>query len=91
MDSAAVAERNGTRSLQHADEGGAELSATGGRRAALPSERGCVVARYVSLTFPEPGKIILKIGPGDHTVQTFELEESQLRCIVRDAVSKLLR
>ncbi len=49
------------------------------------------MARYVSLTFPEPGKIILKIGPGDHSVQTFELEESALRMIVLDAMPKLLR
>lgn len=91
MDSAAVAERDGTRSLQHADEGGAELPIQAGRRAGVPSERGCVVARYVSLTFPEPGKIILKIGPGDHTCQTFQLEESALKMIVLDALPKLLR
>lgn len=91
MDSAAVAERNGTWALQHIDEGGAELSTQGGRRAPLPSERGCVVARYVSLTFPEPGKIILKIGPGDHTCQTFALDENQLKVIVQDAIPKLLR
>lgn len=49
------------------------------------------MARYVSLTFPEPGKIILKIGPGDHTCQTFQIEESALKGIVRDAMPKLLR
>jgi hypothetical protein len=91
MDSAAVAERDWTWSLQHVDEGGTEMSSQGGRRALLPSERGCIVARYVSLTFPEPGKIILKVGPGDHSVQTFELEESALRMIVLDALPKLLR
>jgi hypothetical protein len=67
------------------------LSAQGGRRAGVPSERGCVVARYVSLTFPEPGKIILKVGPGDHSVQTFEITESQLKCIILDAMPNLLR
>lgn len=91
MDSAAVIERDGTRSLQHVDESWTELSVQAGRRASVPSERGCVVARYVSLTFPEPGKIILKIGPGDHTCQTFQLEESALKTIVLDAMPKLLR
>lgn len=49
-----------------------------------------IVARYVSLTFPEPGKIILKIGPGDHTCQTFELARDHLRGLVLDGLPTLL-
>jgi hypothetical protein len=47
-------------------------------------------ARYFRLTFPEPGKILLKVGPGDHSVQVFELTKDDLRGIVRDAIPQLL-
>lgn len=48
-------------------------------------------ARFFRLTFPEPGKILLKIGPGDHTVQVWELSRDQLRGLVLDAIPELLR
>lgn len=50
-----------------------------------------MIARYVRITFPEPGKILLKVGPGDHTVQVFEINEDQLKNLVLDAMPKLLR
>lgn len=63
----------------------------GEERPSAPSERGdVVVARYISLTFPEPGKIVLKVGPGDHTVQTFELSREQLRILLLDGLPVLL-
>ncbi len=47
--------------------------------------------RYFRLTFPEPGKIFLKVGPGDHTQQIFELTRDQLRGLILDALPELLR
>lgn len=48
-------------------------------------------ARFFRLTFPEQGKIRLKIGPGDHTVQEWELDKDQLRGLVLDAMPELLK
>ena len=48
-------------------------------------------ARHFRLTIPERGKYILKIGPGDHTSQDFELNKDQLRGLVLDAIAELLR
>lgn len=48
-------------------------------------------ARFLRLTFPEPGKILLNIGPGDHTTQAWELSKDQLRGLVLDAMPELLR
>jgi hypothetical protein len=53
--------------------------------------KSSVRARYVRVTFPEPGKILLKIGPGDHSVQVFEISEADLRGIVRDVIPQILR
>lgn len=48
-------------------------------------------ARFFRLTFPEQGKIRLKIGPGDHTLQEWELSKEQLKGLVQDALPELLR
>jgi hypothetical protein len=47
-------------------------------------------AHYIRLTFPEPGKIVLAIGPGDHTCQFWELSREQLCELVLDAMPELL-
>ncbi len=48
-------------------------------------------ARYFRITFPEPGKILLTVGPGDHTTQVFELNKNQLRGLILDALPELLK
>lgn len=48
-------------------------------------------ARFFRLVFPEPGKIRLKIGPGDHTLQEWELSKEQLKGLVQDAMPELLK
>lgn len=48
-------------------------------------------ARFFRITFPERGKPTLNIGPGDHTVQRWELSMDDLRCLVLDALPELLR
>jgi hypothetical protein len=50
-----------------------------------------ITARFFRITFPERGKIILNIGPGDHTAERWELNKDQLRCLVLDAIPELLR
>ena len=47
-------------------------------------------ARYFRISF-EGHKAILRIGPGDHTAQTFELTRDQLKGLVLDAMPELLR
>ena len=47
-------------------------------------------ARYLRLAIPEPGNLLLKIGPGDHTVQVFKITREQLRELVLDAMPELL-
>lgn len=56
----------------------------------LPSQ-SVKTARYFRITFPERGKILLKIGPGDHSVQEWELDRDQLRSLVLDAMPELLK
>lgn len=48
-------------------------------------------ARFFRITFPEKGKPVLNVGPGDHTVQRWELDMDQLRGLVLDAMPELLR
>lgn len=76
MDSAAVIERDGPRSLQHLDEGRPELPDEG-RRADLPSagDRSITVAVVASVTVVE-GEITLMFGPGDHSCQRWRISES---------------
>lgn len=53
-------------------------------------DSGSVEARFFRLTFPGD-KILLIVGPGDHTAQVWELTQDQLRGLVLDAMPKLLR
>lgn len=48
-------------------------------------------ARYFRLTFPEPGRCILKIGNGDHTCDSWELDRDQLRGFILDGLPVLLK
>ena len=48
-------------------------------------------ARFFRITFPERGKPVMNIGPGDHTCQRWHLDMDQLRCLVLDAMPELLR
>jgi hypothetical protein len=48
-------------------------------------------ARFFRITFPERGKPVLNIGPGDHTVQRWELSMDDLKSLVKDALPELLR
>ena len=48
-------------------------------------------ARFFRITFPSPDKILLKIGPGDHTVQTWVLSREDALALVRDCIPQLLR
>lgn len=48
-------------------------------------------ARFFRITVPEPGKYVLNVGPGDHTIQRWELDKDQLRGLVLDALPELLR
>ena len=50
-----------------------------------------LTARFFRITFPEAGKPVLNIGPGDHTVQRWELSMDDLKSLVRDALPELLR
>ena len=47
-------------------------------------------ARFFRLTFPEKGKPLLTIGPGDHTSQTWLLNMDEVRMLVLDAMPELL-
>jgi hypothetical protein len=47
-------------------------------------------ARFFRITFPEKGKPVLNIGPGDHTVQRWHLSMEDLRGLVKDALPELL-
>ncbi len=47
-------------------------------------------ARFFRITFPERGKPVLNIGPGDHTCQRWELSMRDLRSLVIDAMPELL-
>lgn len=48
-------------------------------------------ARFFRITFPERGKPVLNVGPGDHTVQRWHLTMDDLRGLVLDAMPELLR
>lgn len=48
-------------------------------------------ARFFRITFPERGKILLKVGPGDHTIQQWELSRDDIRGLVLDCLPELLR
>ena len=48
-------------------------------------------ARFFRITFPEHGKPTLKIGPGDHTSQTWLLSMDDVKMLVRDCLPELLR
>jgi hypothetical protein len=47
-------------------------------------------ARFFRITFPERGKPVLNVGPGDHTIQRWELTMDDLRGLVKDAMPELL-
>ena len=48
-------------------------------------------ARFFRITFPEKGKPVLNIGPGDHTCQRWHLSMDDLKSLVRDSLPELLR
>lgn len=48
-------------------------------------------ARFFRITFPEKGKPVLNIGPGDHTVQRWHLSMEEIRGLVLDCLPELLR
>jgi hypothetical protein len=47
-------------------------------------------ARFFRITFPEKGKPVLNIGPGDHTVQRWQLSMEEIRGLVLDCLPELL-
>ncbi len=47
-------------------------------------------ARFFRITFPERGKPVLNIGPGDHTVQRWNLSMDEIRMLVLDCMPELL-
>ncbi len=58
----------------------------------MPSDRGGVseaTARFFRLV-KQDDNLLLKIGPGDHTVQVFKITREQLRGLVLDAMPELL-
>lgn len=48
-------------------------------------------ARFFRISFPERGKALLSVGPGDHTVQRWVLSMDDLKGLVQDALPELLR
>ena len=48
-------------------------------------------ARFFRITFPEKGRPVLNIGPGDHTCQRWHLSMDDLKSLVRDSLPELLR
>lgn len=48
-------------------------------------------ARFFRITIPERGKYVLNIGPGDHTVQRWELDADQIKGLVKDVLPELLK
>lgn len=57
---------------------------------ALCPDQDVKAARFFRIVF-HGKRAILKIGPGDHTVQEWELSKDQLRGLVLDALPELLR
>jgi hypothetical protein len=47
-------------------------------------------AKFFRITFPEKGKPMLSIGPGDHTVQRWQLSMEEIRGLVLDCLPELL-
>lgn len=47
-------------------------------------------AEYLRLTFPDPNRYVISIGPGDHTAERWEISLDQLRSLVLDAMPKVL-
>lgn len=47
-------------------------------------------ARFFCITFPERGKPVLSIGPGDHTLQRWNLSMDEVRLLVLDCLPELL-
>lgn len=47
-------------------------------------------ARFFCITFPERGKPVLNIGPGDHTCQRWHLTMDELKSLVKDVLPELL-
>ncbi len=48
-------------------------------------------ARFFRITFPEKGKPVLNIGPGDHTCQRWVLSMDDLKGLVLDSMPELLK
>jgi len=48
-------------------------------------------ARFFRITFPEPGKPMLNIGPGDHTLHRWHLTMDDIKGLVLDCMPHLLR
>ncbi len=48
-------------------------------------------AKFFRLTEPERGKLMLSIGPGDHTVQRWEISIDELKGLILDGMPILLR
>ena len=48
-------------------------------------------ARFFRITFPTNGKILLKVGPGDHTIQQWELTRDDIKGLVCDCLPELLK
>ena len=49
------------------------------------------IARFFRITFPEKGKPMLNVGPGDHTMQRWQLNMDEIRLLVLDCLPELLR
>lgn len=58
---------------------------------ASANQSGPQTARFFRITFPERGKPVLSVGPGDHTVQRWHLTMEDLRGLVLDSMPELLR
>jgi hypothetical protein len=58
----------------------------------VPSDRGSGLKApvFFRITFPEKGKPVLNIGPGDHTCQRWVLSMEDLRGLVKDCLPELL-
>lgn len=87
--SASRLQRDSSRDLRNDDEVG------GGRRSDFPYNRGGVkaepqTARFFRITFPEKGKPVLNIGPGDHSVQRWNLTMEDIKGLVKDVLPELL-
>jgi hypothetical protein len=48
-------------------------------------------ARFFRITFPQPCKPILNIGPGDHTCQRWHLTMDDLRGLVLDSLPHVIK